>query len=158
MRRAKSTIVLARIVAVAKEETRDVRILLRSRHRKSIVVIVTVCFTDKSVTRLTSKGVKTFAVNYKYNPKKKHVCGQAFCRNCKETKDVNHRCFIQPIEEEKEETAWGLGSAAEDVDEIEEGDNKADSEEKEKVEPLVCPIDFECSVDEVKDFKDVRVG
>ena len=63
MRRAKSTIVVVRIVAVAKEPTRDARILPRSRHRKSIVVIVTVCFTDKSVTLLTSKGA--FAANLK---------------------------------------------------------------------------------------------
>ena len=105
-----------------------------------------------------SKKCHEWCKEYKYNPKKKHVCREAFCRNCKEKKDVNHRCFIQPIkEEEKEKTAWGLCTEAE---QFEEADNEADckEEEKEKVEPLVCAIDFECSVDEVKDFRDVCVG
>ena len=104
-----------------------------------------------------SKKCHEWCKEYKYNPKKKHVCREAFCRNCKEKKDVNHRCFIQPIKEEKEKTAWGLCTEAE---QFEEADNEADckEEEKEKVEPLVCAIDFECSVDEVKDFRDVCVG
>lgn len=42
--------------------------------------------------------------------------------------------------------------------EFEEEENEAESSGKEKVEPLVCPIDFESSVDEANNFKDVCVG
>ena len=42
--------------------------------------------------------------------------------------------------------------------EIEEESANPEKDEDEEPPPLVCCIDFECSVDEEKDFEDVRVG
>ena len=168
MRRAKTTIAAAKIVAAAKEPTRDVPILRRSRHRKSIVVIVTVSFTGRSVTWLTSKGAKTFAVNQKSvtngakntstTRRRNMSVEKPFVATAKKRKmSIIVASFSRLKKKKKKKTAWGLCTEAE---EFEEADNEADckEEEKEKVEPLVCAIDFECSVDEIKDFKDVCVG
>ena len=37
-------------------------------------------------------------------------------------------------------------------------EEKSKKEEEEEPPPLVCCIDFECALDEKKDFEDVRVG
>ena len=39
-----------------------------------------------------------------------------------------------------------------------EAAEKSQKEEDEEPPPLVCSIDFECGLDENKDFEDVRVG
>ena len=99
---------------------------------------------------------------YKFCPKKKHHCYHALCRNCKEVTLVNHRCFIQPIVDE-DKTAWGPRMVSEDADEermmeFEEAENEGDSEGKEKVEPMICAMDFECTQNEIEEFEVVRVG
>ena len=58
---------------------------------------------------------------------------------------------------------WGPRTVSEDADEeimmeIEEAENEGDCKEKEKVEPMICAMDFECTQDEMKDFEVVRVG
>lgn len=125
------------------------------------------CYDAHKQHKICGKFVKCFECcnEYKYNKKKKHVCGEYFCRNCKETVRGEHPCFIQPIEEEKEKNKSGLRTVAENEDEemmleFEEEENEAESSGKEskKAEPIVCAIDFESSVDEAKNFKDVRVG
>lgn len=55
---------------------------------------------------------------YKVQKKKKHRCYLYTCRNCKEEKDIDHRCCIQPYEE-KENTS-GLRAVGENEDEEEE--------------------------------------
>ena len=98
----------------------------------------------------------------KVRPKKKHHCYHALCRNCKEVTHVNHRCFIQPIVDE-DKTAWGPRMVSEDADEermmeFEEAENEGDSEGKEKVEPMICAMDFECTQNEIKELEVVLVG
>ena len=101
---------------------------------------------------------------YKYNKKKKHVCGEYSCSNCKSNVPVNHQCYIQPIKEEKQEEFCRLeipGLSAEDqdlLDAMKDMERELQGEKKEKPPPLVCCIDFECSVDDHKEFEDVLVG
>ena len=101
---------------------------------------------------------------YKFNPKKKHHCYHTLCPNCKEVTHVNHRCFIQPIVDEDETKAGGLRMVAEDVEEermleYEEEENEIDNGGgKEKVEPMTCVMDFECTQNVNKEFEVVRVG
>lgn len=83
---------------------------------------------------------------FKVVPKKKHQCFYAYCRNCKQTVHIHHRCFIQPIVDEEE---------AEDVEDFE--DNGEEKEEG-KAAPLTCVMDFECSQNELKEFEVVQVG
>ena len=87
---------------------------------------------------------------YKFNKKKKHVCGEYACPNCKSNVLKNHQCYIQPVKDEEQEEFWGLDSPVRDLLEGEDKD--------EKPPPLVCCIDFECSLDENKEFEDVLVG
>lgn len=99
---------------------------------------------------------------YKFRPKKKHHCYHALCRNCKEVTLVNHRCFIQPIVDE-DKTAWGPRMVSEHADkermmEFEEAENEGDKKGKEKVEPMICAMDFECTQNEIEEFEVVRVG
>ena len=42
--------------------------------------------------------------------------------------------------------------------EFEEAENEGDSEGKEKVEPMICVMDFECTQNVIKEFEVVRVG
>lgn len=91
---------------------------------------------------------------YKVQKKKKHRCYQYTCSNCKEEKDINHRCYIQ-LYEEKEKTS-GLRAVGENEDEEEE--EEEEEEESAKVEPLVCVIDVECGTDQNQDFEEYRVG
>ena len=95
---------------------------------------------------------------YKLNKKKKHVCGVYKCRNCKTNVLPNHQCYIQPLKDDFS----GLDdpnmspedrAILEAVREEQEGQDK-----DEPPPPLVCCIDFECAVDENKEFEDVRVG
>ena len=44
------------------------------------------------------------------------------------------------------------------LEDMAEAAEKSEQEEDEEPPPLVCCIDFECAVDENKDFEDVRVG
>ena len=103
---------------------------------------------------------------YKFNEKKKHRCGEYTCSNCKEKVPSNHQCYIQPIKEEQQEEFCRLkipGLSAEDqelLDAMKDMERELQGEEskKEKPAPLVCCIDFECSVDANKEFEDVLVG
>lgn len=37
--------------------------------------------------------------------------------------------------------------------EFEEAENEGDSEGKEKVEPMICAMDFECTQNEIEEFE-----
>ena len=91
------------------------------------------------------------------------MCGVYKCRNCKTNVLPKHQCYIQPI---KDDDFTGLDDpnlSAEDRAILEDM-REAEREEREGQDkdepppPLVCCIDFECSVDENKEFEDVRVG
>ena len=99
---------------------------------------------------------------YKFSKKKKHVCGEYRCPNCKSKVLPNHQCYIQPLEmdfsnllDQADEMNDEDRAILEDMAEAAE---KSEQEEDEEPPPLVCCIDFECAVDENKDFEDVRVG
>ena len=100
---------------------------------------------------------------YKVNKKKKHVCYMYTCSNCKTEVPASHQCYIQPIQEEKQEKFCRLdipNLSEEDQDLLETMQTMEREEEqvKQKAEPLVCCIDFECVLDDHKEFEDVRVG
>lgn len=99
---------------------------------------------------------------YKVKKKKKHVCGVYKCRNCQTNVLPNHQCYILPIKED----FTGLDdpnmspedrAILEDLREAER-ELQAEQDQDEPPPPVVCCIDFECSVDENKEFEDVRVG
>ena len=90
---------------------------------------------------------------YRVHKKKKHVCYQYTCPNCKEEKDINNRCYIQPYEEQEKKSGLRIiGENEEEYGEEEEETAPA------KVEPLKCVIDFECGTDENKNFEEYCVG
>ena len=98
---------------------------------------------------------------YKFSKKRKHICGEYKCPNCREKVLPNHQCYIHPLACKLEEPGDELNE--EDRANLEqmveaEAAEKSEKEEDEEPPPLVCCIDFECSVDEEKDFEDVRVG
>ena len=93
---------------------------------------------------------------YKFSKKRKHICGEYKCPNCREKVLPNHQCYIQPLACKLEEPLEELNKLVELIEE-ESADHEKE-EEDEEPPPLVCCIDFECSVDEEKDFEDVRVG
>lgn len=75
----------------------------------------------------------------------------------------NHQCYIQPMATELSDLLTVQPDAfyPEDraiLEELIEEDNNEKNKEEDEPEPLVCCIDFECSLDENKDFEDVRVG
>ena len=70
--------------------------------------------------------------------------------------------FFQPIVDE-DKTAWRPRTVSEDADEermmeFEEAESEGDSEGIEKVEPMICAMDFECTQNEIEEFEVVRVG
>ena len=89
---------------------------------------------------------------YKYSKKKKHVCREYRCPNCREKVLPKHQCYIQPLGQADE--------ISEDLEDLAEAEavEKSSEEEDEEPPPLVCCIDFECGLDENNDFEDVRVG
>ena len=101
---------------------------------------------------------------YKVNKKKKHTCDEYMCSNCKENVPANHQCYIQPIKEKKQEKFYRLDIpdlAPEDqelLDAMKDMEREEMGGERKKAEPLVCCIDFECGLDDQKEFEDVRVG
>ena len=123
------------------------------------------CFTahKKSACRLFKKCPECCKV-YKYSKKKKHVCGEYRCPNCRNKVLPNHQCYIQPLEidyskllDQADEFSEEDRAILEDLAEVETVE-KSKEEEDEKPPPLVCCIDFECWLDENRDFEDVRVG
>ena len=101
---------------------------------------------------------------YKYSKKKKHVCGEYRCPNCRNKVLPNHQCYFQPLEidyskllDQADEFSEEDRAILEDLAEVETVE-KSKEEEDEKPPPLVCCIDFECWLDENRDFEDVRVG
>ena len=104
---------------------------------------------------------------YKFNKKKKHQCGEYACSNCKENVSRNHQCYIQPIKDPEQENFCRMqipNLSAEDrelletMQDMEREEMEGAQSKKEKPEPLVCCIDFECSLDANKEFEDVLVG
>ena len=103
---------------------------------------------------------------YKNSKKKKHVCGQYRCPNCGDKVGPNHQCYIQPLTSELSDLLTAQPDAFSDEDralleelvEAEKAEKNKKEEEDEKPPPLVCCIDFECSLDENRDFEDVCVG
>ena len=83
---------------------------------------------------------------YKYSKKKKHVCGEYRCPNCREKVLPNHQCYIQPL---KMEFSNLLDQAAdfneedrailEDMVEAEAAE-KGQEEEDEEPPPLDCVL------------------
>lgn len=85
------------------------------------------------------------------------------CPNYKDKVLPNHQCYIQPLKEEFANLQDGNELNAEDqalLDDMIEAENAEKEAEQEEEEPpsLVCCIDFECALDENRDFEDVRVG
>jgi len=82
---------------------------------------------------------------------RKHVCYEYYCRNCDAYVLGDHPCYIQPIVEKEKKKKSGLRRTAELEEEekikLEVEENEG-GEEKKKVEPLVCVIDFKCAKDE----------
>ena len=101
---------------------------------------------------------------YQYSKKKKHVCREYRCPNSRNNVLPNHQCYIQPLEidyskllDQADEFSEEDRAILEDLAEVETVE-KSKEEEDEKPPPLVCCIDFECWLDENRDFEDVRVG
>lgn len=103
---------------------------------------------------------------YKNSKKKKHVCGEYRCPNCGDKVGPNHQCYIQPLTSELSDLLTAQPDAFSEEDralleelvEAEKAEKNKKEEEDEKPPPLVCCIDFECSLDENRDFEDVCVG
>ena len=78
---------------------------------------------------------------YKYSKKKKHVCREYRCPNCREKVLPKHQCYIQPLGQADE--------ISEDLEDLAEAEavEKSSEEEDEEPPPLVCCIDFECGLD-----------
>ena len=101
---------------------------------------------------------------YKFSKKKKHICGEYKCPNCREKVLANHQCYIQPLKMDFSNLQNEAGdlneedrALLEDMVEAEVSEKSA-QEEEEEPPPLVCCIDFECALDRNQDFEDVRVG
>lgn len=64
---------------------------------------------------------------------------------------MNHDCYIQPITEDKKETA---GTACMVAAEVEDDSGSETEEETSRppLAPLLCFADFECTVNENKEF------
>lgn len=75
------------------------------------------CHKGKSVCSQVKKCGEC-CKEYKVSKKKKHVCYQHTCPNCKEKKDINHRCYIQPYEEQENKS--GLRAVGENEEDEEE--------------------------------------
>ena len=103
---------------------------------------------------------------YKNSKKKKHVCGEYRCPNCGDKVGPNHQCYIQPLTSELSDLLTAQPDAFSEEDralleelvKAEKAEKNKKEEEDEKPPPLVCCIDFECSLDENRDFEDVCVG
>ena len=96
---------------------------------------------------------------YKFSRKKRHICGEYRCPNCKSKVLADHQCYIQPLESAFSENQ-DLELNEEDFAYLDDLAESADKEQDEDEEPppLVCCIDFECALDENCEFEDVRVG
>lgn len=103
-----------------------------------------------------------FCKVYKFSKKKKHQCGVYKCPNCRQKVLPNHQCYIQPLKEEFANLQDGAElnpadqAMLDDMIEAEFAEKVAQQDDEPP--PLVCCIDFECSLDENQDFEDVRVG
>ena len=123
------------------------------------------CFTShKSELCQRIKKCAECCKTYKFSKKRKHICGEYKCPNCKEKVLPNHQCYIKPLQmnfsnflEEVEEMNTEDRANLEEMVEAEAAE-KSEKDEEEEPPPLVCCIDFECALDEKKDFEDVRVG
>ena len=90
------------------------------------------------------------------------MCGVFKCSNCQVKVLPNHQCYILPLKEELS----GLDDPNLSPEDraileamIEAEREKEEGQEKDEPPPLLlCCIDFECSLDENRDFEDVRVG
>lgn len=76
-------------------------------------------------------------VSYRFNKKRKHVCGIKYCSTCRQERATSHNCFIPPVYQDSE-----------DEDENKETESKTNSNKKKKkdetiTEPLFIFYDFE---------------
>ena len=160
-------IVLVKTVTRAEEKTASALITKKESLFAYSVRIAVKPFTDRTVLPLTkqscvsdSKSVPS-AVKRTSFQRKRNVCGEYRCPNCKSKVLPNHQCYIQPLE-------MDFSNLLDQADEMNEEDRailedmaeaaeKSEQEEDKEPPPLVCCIDFECAVDENKDFEDVRV-
>ena len=97
---------------------------------------------------------------YKYSKKKKHICGEYQCPNCRVKVLPNHQCYIQPLETEFS-NFLDVDLSEQDrvlLEDLVEAETAEKKEDEEEPPPLVCCIDFECALDENCEFEDVRVG
>ena len=85
---------------------------------------------EKSICE-TWKTCHLCCAGYAVNPKKPHKCFHVVCRNCGEFQHVNHRCYIQPIREEKQQQQT-LEVEEEEEDLLEESLAEGDNENNDK--------------------------
>ena len=69
---------------------------------------------------------------------------------------LDHPCYMQPIPEKKKNTEEEEEEIV--ANEQEESGEGTDGGSDEKAPPLICAIDFECTIDEHQQFEDMRVG
>ena len=91
---------------------------------------------------------------FKVERKKKHVCFQTKCQNCGEVKDVLHDCCIQPYVPKEQNQS----ERTEENDEESLSEDDDDDERPPPLEPLICAVDLECTVNENQTFETVRAG
>ena len=71
------------------------------------------------------------------------------CRNFGEFQHVNHRCYIQPIREKKQQHQTLEGEEEEDLleESLAEDDNENNDKKGPPLKPLLVFADIECSLD-----------
>lgn len=95
---------------------------------------------------------------YEVKGKKKHRCYQSRCPNCQKVTDVNHDCYIQPIVEEKKKKQVKVSEVLEDEDLEADITDQEDKSNPASLEPLLCFMVTECSLNEEKVFEVYKVG
>lgn len=95
---------------------------------------------------------------YQVKDKKKHRCYQSRCPNCQKVTNVNHDCYIQPIVEEKKKKQVKVSEVLEDEDLEADMTGQEDKSNPASLEPLLCFMVTECSLNEEKVFEVYKVG
>ena len=165
-----STIIVLVKTVTCRRKNGNALIIKKESLPMSTAMIAVGPFTVKTVLPLTRKAYIVCSKSaqcckvYKYSKKKKHVCGEYHWPNCRNKVLPNHQCYIQPLEidyskllDQADEFSEEDRAILKDLAEVETVE-KSKEEEDEKPPPLVCCIDFECWLDENRDFEDVRVG
>lgn len=92
-----------------------------------------------------------FCKVYEVSKKKKHICYEYNCPNCKQTVMWDHQCYTQPLEDYRFLIEQKEQGPEEEENLLPQPEEEENNEEKE--EPLVCIIDFECSTNEEKELR-----